>query len=652
MRAPRLLCLLLSALMCSAGCQCARAPEVALAPADAGVNASLAQLTQLKGQVWLERQAVRQPAQPMPLVFQDAVETAEEAAATVLFADGRQVDVGPRSRFELSSDTGGLLLQVARGTVLWRMQGSGARGEQTAQPLRIRTSQGTALLGPGAGEVSLGADGTNLQVEVRVGTIQFVSATDGKTTEASAGQRLTVTAGRVQLLERTPNVLVLEPVRVTVRVAGGATEIRKQGAAGWRRVGNRSEEVESGDALRTRSGRSVLTLADSSASMDLEAGGELTFVRGGHSEEADEAEVDLHRGALALRLAPQRTSRIKLSGLTLVTRTGGHFALRRTRTGYQVDAQSGDATLEHAGHLGEVRAGESALLEREKTPRVSVMEKAALSLAPRMGQQVFHPRLAQAALTWEGEEQDYEVEVASDAAFTQRLFAGTVHRPWVNVALPSRGTLHWRVRTPGGKSDAARGSATFAPEPRLRELARAQKEVPEEAPRTTIFFQDKRPSVTFVFRPHAEAARYRLSVYRAGELDRPLLERTVSGVRAPLEEGVLQEGAFLWSVTPLSAQGVALRGGRMSQLDIVYDNSVPNLVITAPKNGEPSRGRPVRTAGVAPRGSRLFINEQAVALDDGYRFSTSVRPIGQPVLLIFRIQRPGTPDTLTVRTLR
>jgi hypothetical protein len=104
-------------------------------------------------------------------------------------------------------------------------------------------------------------------------------------------------------------------------------------------------------------------------------------------------------------------------------------------------------------------------------------------------------------------------------------------------------------------------------------------------------------------------------------------------------------------VTPLARGGQALRGGRMNKLDLVYDNSVPELVVTSPRNGQLAAKR-IRAVGVAPVGAQVSINGRPVALDRKNRFDTWVEPVGSPPLLLFKMQNAGAPEMYLVRTLK
>jgi hypothetical protein len=114
---------------------------------------------------------------------------------------------------------------------------------------------------------------------------------------------------------------------------------------------------------------------------------------------------------------------------------------------------------------------------------------------------------------------------------------------------------------------------------------------------------------------------------------------------------VLGEGSYLWSVIPLTASGAQLRGGRMNKLEMVYDNSVPMLVISTPRQGQRAAER-IRATGVAPVDAQLSINGRPVPLDGKHRFSTWAEPVGSPPMLVFKMIRPGAPEVHTVRTLK
>jgi hypothetical protein len=208
------------------------------------------------------------------------------------------------------------------------------------------------------------------------------------------------------------------------------------------------------------------------------------------------------------------------------------------------------------------------------------------------------------------------------------------------------------VTDPATQKPVDSGSAVFSPEPEARELSRVRNEVADGAEKTTIFYQDKPPAVTFTYRAEAGAAKYRVTVYSASALDKPVAERLSAEDRVPLEAGVLAEGSYVWSVTPLSEKGVELRGGKMNKLELAYDNAVPALVILGPPNGSLVTGAKVDVSGIAPVGAKVWVNGRPVALDAKARFDTTAVPFGRPPTVVFRAVLATGLEVLTIRTLR
>ncbi len=622
-------------------------PVITVSP-DAGPLA-LARLEALSGEVWLERDGNVTPAAGGPLQRRDALETGEAGAATVRFEDGRTVEVGARARFVLDEDAGGVVLQVARGILLSRVPAAPPGGSGPTVELRILTPYGlTRVSGEQASEVSVEVGPTEARVEVRLGAIEFV-AKDGSTLQAAAGETVAAAEGRAERVAPPAKVIELAPIQVTVRGDTGRVEVRSKGSARWRKVARGGQALTPGDGVRAREGRAHLALEGSASTLALAPGGELVLEGAARKDSQDEARVDLRRGEVSLRFAPDRESRVVVSGLALESGGAAHLHVRRTSTGLDVAARAGDVVLVNGASRQPLRAGEQASVAGEGPARVEPLAEAPLVLPAQESLHVFHRGLREVALSWEGEG-DAVVEVASDAAFSKDVLRGIVHQPSANVPVPARGTMHWRVRRPDG-TEVARGRASFSPERAPKNLARLTNEVREGPQKTTIFYQDKPPAVTFTYAPEAQAAKYRISVYRKGELGKPVAERTVAETKAPLEAGALGEGSFLWSVTPLSRAGKPLRGGRMNKLELVYDNSVPVLVVATPRNGQRA-GKRVRAVGVAPVGARVSVNGRALSLDGKNRFDTWVEPVGSPPLLLFKMERPGAPDVFLVRTLK
>ncbi|WP_338868259.1 hypothetical protein [Myxococcus stipitatus] len=648
---------LLSLLLVAAACDKEEAAPPMSAPdaatvAAVGAAVELARLEGLSGEVMVERGGKKLPAQEGPLYSGDAVETGPKGTATMRFADGRSVEVGSDARVGLGEESGGVVLTVERGIVLSRVpaRAAGAPAGGKKVSLTLMTPFGLTRVGSEPSEVRVEVGKDSGRVEVKLGAIEFVTK-EGQQLRASEGDSVSVSAGRAELLLRGSHLIELAPIQVTVRVGSGKAELKSKGAKRWRAMRAEGDVLAPGDGIRTRAGSSVeMALQGSSSRLSLGPSAEMVLEAAAQGGNRDEARMDLKQGGLGVQLAKGRESRVVLPGLALEGDGASRVAVRRTASGYLVDAQTGQLTLVRGDKRQVLRAGERATVTAESgAVVVETLAPASLMLGPGDGVEVYHQGLPEVAFGWE-KEGEATVEVATDEAFTEPLVSGTVFQPFVNVTAPARGLLHWRVRGKDGK-DVASGSATFAPERLGRDLDRVRNVVPEGLEKTTIFYQDKPPAVTFTYGEEASAAQYRVAVYRVGALEKVVAERTVSEARAALDAGALSEGSYLWSVTPLSATGEQLKGGRMNKLELVYDNSVPLLLVSQPRNGQRAAAK-VRTTGVAPVNTRVSINGRPVALDAKHRFDTWVEPVGSPPMLMFKMSRPGAPDIHTVRTLR
>lgn len=636
---PRLvpLAALLAALL--GGCDDEAPPDVPIAPS-APVE-SLATVQVIAGAVRLERNGQVLPPEAT-LEPGDVVITGPEASARLTLRDGREVELGSNARLLVGGSSGSVVLELGRGIVLARVP-RGASGPSVV--LELKTPYGLTRLNPGS-EAEVDADSG--RVEVRLGSVAFLGA-DGARLEAGEGQQVLAGAGGAPRVEPLAPVRVLRAMEIVLRTGGPGVQVRTRGTARWRTAPAKGTDLSEGDAVRTSRSRAVLAVGE--GELALERGSEV--VLGRIEGEAGLAHVDLQlaRGALAMRSPEKPGQQLQVDGLELESRGRGLAQVRRTREGLEVEVVTGTFALSGGGEQTEVHGGSKVrLASATSAVAVAPMTAPALRLPARRGHRVLHGGLREVALGWD-HPGPVQVEVASDAEFERILLAGRVDADFVQVPVPARGSLHWRARDREGR-EVGRGSASFGPERPPRTRARRNNEVPEGAQRTTVFFQSQVPALTFVWAEDRSAANYRLQLFKEGELAKPLLERSAKSTRLALEPGALVEGRYLWNVTPLAATGRALRGGRMSRLELTYDNAVPELVVETPKPGASVERGAVRTSGVAPVGSSLRVNGRRVETDAKGRFELQVRPTGSPGCIIFELSRPGVPDTYTVRMLR
>src|SRR6185436_8203099 len=118
------------------------------------------------------------------------------------------------------------------------------------------------------------------------------------------------------------------------------------------------------------------------------------------------------------------------------------------------------------------------------------------------------------------------------------------------------------------------------------------------------------PALTLAFTSSGE--RYRVRVARAAAPDKAILERIVTEPRTEIAAGILVEGNYVWSATPIDADGRPTAHRPLNKLELAYDNARSTLAITRVSDSA--------VEGVAPLGSQLFVNGSAAPLDEKGRF--------------------------------
>jgi ferric-dicitrate binding protein FerR (iron transport regulator) len=638
--------LLVSSLLALAGCGDDPPPKPQPTPpvaavVDAGAPAkkSVAQLESPLGTVTLERDGKSGPAKAEPLFPGDVIETGEDGSAVLRFSGDRVVELGADGRFELGVDGAGLKLTVEQGLVLTRVRATPAAEEGD---VLVSISTPFGLTRVGAAEVAVKVDDGTADVDVKVGEIELVSRS-GEVSKLGAGKKAQLGTPRE-----------LPEIAMTIVASTGKGELKAKDAKRFVAINpKKPPTLKAGDTVRVTRGRMSLTPEGSQTRLGLLEGSEVALVESRRAGDKEQTALDVKKGALEVFAPKGQTTRVKVAdGVTLVSDLGGQYSLRRTGSGFDVEALAGDVTIERTGEEATVvPGGRAASVPLKGAAAVRASTREAVSLPTRQGLRVFHTGLKQVSLTWEEEEgvKDWRFQLSSDPSFSTLVRDGVVHENFVTVPALPKGAWYWRVLK--GEDEVGKGSASFAPEPKSADLSRLKNVVPEGHETTTIYFQDKDkpPVVTFTWGKAEGAAKYAVKVYREGQLGSTVAERTVADAQVSLPENTLVEGKYLWSVTPLDPKGAELKGGRMNKLHLVFDNAVSALLIKAPRNGD-AGGRSVAAHGIAPVGSKLFINGRAVPLDAQARFETTVAPLGGG-RVVFRLVQGGV-ESYTVRTVR
>jgi hypothetical protein len=444
---------------------------------------------------------------------------------------------------------------------------------------------------------------------------------------------------------------VAEPALVVVDSQGDVWRTSAEGKRGPATDGlSAGDRLSAGEhsraVVRLRDGRELVLQPSTRLLIKATATGQLKV-------ELEEGQI-LSRGARRAGAPTVELMLLTPLGITRVPAEAGEAKIALVGSDVQIDVglgqiafldRSGREVTARANERIEVSVGGVQLLPAGGARR----PPAPVVLPTQRGLRVYADELREVTLSWPSDLADAEVEVARDPGFTRLLSVERSGAGQANVAAPRRGELYWRVKS--GRAAPLYGQARFQPERRrsLLDLRHPENVVDDRGQVTTVYFQGMRPSFTFSFTATPGADRYRLRVYRPGALDAPLLEREVRETRCAVSADVLDEGNYLWHAQALDREGRALGGGRMNKLSIAYDNSLTTLAIASPRPGERLEGKEVKVSGVAPLGSRLYVNGAPVPVDDKGRFEMRA-PRARPV--IFRLVGKNGTESYWVRNLR
>ncbi len=608
------------------------------------LGSAIGELKLTRGSVSITRQGVKNAALPGALFASDIVETGAQSEATLLLGAGREVVLGALGRYEVRSTESGLVVEIEMGEL--KTRSTGGTTPKADFDFSIETPGTIARLNA-ASSLNVGIRDGAVDLEVVQGRIQYL-ATGGELITLEAGTRRRLSPGATET-PKTNNPLILKAFS-----SSGPNQLKSNGKANFSLIDAKAPpSLGQGDTLRSNGELTLRGDADPSA-FRLNRGSEVVVgvSEGGNGRTSHG--LRLNRGELSIQAIAGSSTVVQLSEeISIDIVKGGQVTVLKTRNGFEVNSLTGTFVVSSAGQPPVmVAGGSSAVIQGEKTD-IRAPKREVLQLPTRNGLRLYHLGVQKMSLTWgnEGpgsEVQDYRVQVATEPTFAKLFLDGTVGQRFINVSVPRRGPLFWRVYDAASDAEIGRGNVLVAAEAIGADLGRLKNDVLAGNEKTTIYFQDKPPLVNFQFLEEAGAAKYRLQVYREGELNKPVAERLVTGLTTSLPEGTLVEGKYLWSATPLNATGQEIQGGRLNKLDIVYDNAVSNLIIRSPRNGD-AGGKKVKVAGIAPPGAKVYVNGRAIELDDTARFETVAEPIAGKV--IFRMLN-GASEVYTVRTVR
>jgi hypothetical protein len=592
---------------------------------------TLATLVQAQGQVTVQQGSDTRAGGVGQVLYKgDLLTTGPASTARVRYVNGVEIRVSEGSRFRIDGVPGALTLELEEGQIV-----STAPADTVA--------------------------GTGLTVRGRFGKAEIVTAAEMVFDLRSEKPKLTLEYGEISVVDTkgapVPVAVTDEiefnlskpkpppaPVAVTEEIVfilkpqGGKARVRGAQEASFTEVtpeqtrelgpgavfeipAQGSARLSSKDLQVTLAGDTAGTITAASRqgeqgtyALRLSRGkAQLQFASGGHTLKLTDA-----KGAMELKVTEQTA-----------------IAVNGPQEGATVTVLTGQLELVADGKTTVLKAGDG-MNRAVAAPQAAPEPTPALVLAADAKARVFSDNVSEAGIQVpEAAGEPLRVEVAGDPAFRETLFAGRVSQRWVRVTPPSKGELHWRFLAQDGAA-RAQGSARFQPDRGLSSLSgkSPRAEVLETGLKASIYFQGAVPSLHFNFEAREGARSYRIRIYRANNPRTPLLERAASRTEYTLEPGALKEGNYLWYVAALGPGGEELTGGRMNKLELVYDNARRGLAVSRPRPGERAGPGGVAVEGVAPIGSRLFVNGQQVTLDAKGRFSQRM-PSAQ--VLVFRL---------------
>lgn len=605
------------------------------------------------------------PAATGALAAGEVITTGDDGGAVLRLPDGRELQIAPNARVRVrpASDGSGVEVQIDSGVIVSRTPATVARDK--AVSLTILTPFGvTRVPADGASEASFTVDGKGAKVEVALGQISFVDKS-GREVTAGPDESIEVTLGGVQVVRggsptapaapaETRTIVSTEPLEIVLSAEKGKLFVKRPGERSYK--ARRALPATPGTAYKVEE-RGRARLAGKGFTTQLGSKSEGKVVRANRTGDEQQLDLALAKGAATITLEAGVRHTVTLSGagrpVSIRTDKPTTVAVAAGRKGPTLTLLAGQAEVQ----VGSTRRRLDPSARAEvsgKRLEIVAREASDIILPTARGLRVHADRIKEVTLSWPAELKDPEIEVATDADFDDLVLAGRVPGTQLTVPLPGPGRtdLYWRVRgAPGAPNRVQVGHARFVPDRRrsVLDLDHPENLVAENGPMTTVYFQSVLPALTFTFAPRAGASRYRVRVFRAGELGKPLAEREVNDTRCPLEAGTLKEGGYLWHAVALDRIGRELGGGRMNKLELVYDNSLTTLAIGSPKPGQRVSGRQVEVSGVAPLGSKLYVNGKAAPLDDKGRFEMR---IDRAQAVIFRLVNKNGAESYFVRKLR
>jgi hypothetical protein len=578
----------------------------------------VAQVLRISGTVTLTRGADTRPVvPPVSLSEGDVVETSASGSALLGDAAGRQLELGDSTSFRVGHTLA--TLELTEGELTFLFDGGGSWAGASLQ-----TPLGQATLSEGtAGTVKLRK--ASFFASVSEGTIELVEV-DGGIKKAERGVTLSLSEGNVEAVQ--PVVAQPGPARLVAQA--GRVLIKKPGEKNFKPHAG-DEPLAPGTAILVPAGARGRLEVDHVA-VQLPAGTTGVFV-GAQVNGLGSTLTTTLNGPMQVTFSGGGTGALDAAGLRISAAEAASVGVNAKGKKRSVEVRLGRAQVSQGDSTKTIGPGESVLVDSNGVAE-GPAARPALTVGASRVVRVFGDAPSIGLAVGAGK------EVAIGPTPESVTFKGQAGAVVPLPALP-KGAWYWKTADDSGRVE-------FAPDTASQRDGTAHSDtVAETGQKASIFFQSKVPALTFTFLPVEGALKYRFRLYSAGDLKTALVDRSLKETKVVVEPGVLGEGDFLWSATPLDGAGTEKVGGRMNKLAVVYDNARTSLFIEKPQNGERIVGALV-AAGVAPLRSSLFINGKAVKPDERGRFSVNLGAVEEAV---FRVNTDNS-ESYWVRRVR
>lgn len=515
-----------------------------------------------------------------------------------------------------------------------------------ADPLKLRTSVGVAVIDPGS-RVVLEKGDKGMHYEVSVGTARFESG--AATTDVHAGEGIVIGIGAAEIVrdepKKAPEVPASAPVpsapaappdagpppaeaaesNVEAVVSGGGATMKKPGDAGFAKLKAGKAAVAAGSTLRLGSGTSV-ALSRGGEQATLRGAGE--FVVGGAGAPlvtAQSGSVKVDHGKTIVSVA--------VRGGTIVADVGSSATVRVKSDGSKVSVSAGTVHLETDAGTADLHAGEEGTVAPKGDAEVLGRGPGYVDFGARAGDSfAVHDPSPPTSVGFA-----IGGTCAGDAVVELKGRAGARSSGSGTIAiLIPPGAHKYEVHCVGqGGIDphpAAGGTVSV-----MRDAGTAR--LPRTAPGTlvdtdgrsyTVLYQNLLPKITVRWPNAPQAGSYALRVISPGGT-----QSFSSGTPSySFASGALREGVHRITFQAGSAQS------KETSLDIKFDNASPTATITGPANGSFAPGSSVVVSGIAMEGWKVFAGGQELSLDAAMRFSAQAAAPGNERALAIEFVNP------------